>query len=218
MIVNTLGLKQPGRLSENLYLYFWLHRPQLRVKLWFPFACLQINWFLVEIDLDSEYMKPPLFFESHWVDVHTVTDPCVAYAHPAGALIWITGCNLVCLSMNGKISQFTNIARIMNDALDSAHNILRENSLNVGDWTFHVEIPKGMVTKYIQYALCPEAEAKKLKYKKKKTKPIWQTKLTVTCLIISITYSVSWMETALACATSHLQSLRYLRGTPPRSE
>ena len=29
------------------------------------FACLQINWFLVEIDLDSEYMKPPLFFESH---------------------------------------------------------------------------------------------------------------------------------------------------------
>ena len=99
MIVNTLGLEQPGRLSENLYLYSWLHRPQLRVKLWFPFACLQINWFLVEIDLDSEYMKPPLFFESHWAGVHTVTDPCVAYAHPTGALIWITG-YLICSSVS----------------------------------------------------------------------------------------------------------------------
>ena len=166
MILNTLGLEQPGRLSENLYLYSWLHRPQLRVKLWFPFACLQINWFLVEIDLDSEYMKPPLFFESHWVGVHTVTDPCVAYAHPAGALIWITGC-LVCLSLNGKISPFTSIARIMNEVLDSAHNTLRGNSLNVGDWTFHVKIPKGMVTKNIQYALCSKTEAKKFNYEKK---------------------------------------------------
>ena len=61
----------------------------------------------------------------------------------------------------------------MNDALDSAHNILLGNSLNVGDWTFHVEIPKGMVTKNIQYALRPKAEAKKLRHKKK-SKPIWQ--------------------------------------------
>ena len=165
MIVNTLGLEQPGRLSENLYLYSWLHRPQLRVKLWFPFACLQINWFLVEIDLDSEYMKPPLFFESHWVGVHTVTDPCVAYAHPAGALIWITGYP-VCSSVNGKISQFANFARIMNDVLDSAQNILQGNSLNVGE-RFMLRFPTAWSQKNIHYALCPKAEAKKLKYKKK---------------------------------------------------
>ena len=55
----------------------------------------------------------------------------------------------------------------MNEVLDSAHNILRGNSLNVGDWTFNVKIPKGMVTKNIQYALCSKAEAKKFNYKKK---------------------------------------------------
>ena len=165
MIVNTLGLEQPGRLSENLYLYSWLHRPQLRVKLWFPFACLQINWFLVEIDLDSEYMKPPLFFESHWVGVHTVTDPCVAYAHPAGALIWITGC-LVCLSLNGKISPFTSIARIMNEVLDSAHNKLRGNSLNVGE-LFLLRFPTARSQKTFIMPCAPRQKLKSSNIRKK---------------------------------------------------
>ena len=147
-------------------------------------------------------MKPPLFFESHWVGVHTVTDPCVAYAHSAGALIWITG-YLVCSSVNGKISQFANFARIMNDALDSAQNILQGNSLNVGE-LFLLRFPTAWSQKTFIMPCAPRQKLKSSNIRRKKIDQ-YDKKLTVTCLIISITYSVSWMGTALACATSHLQ-------------